>query len=92
MKPTVNANKTMQDMLRRKKEMEYAAMAHALSGQPLPDDFAQEYAALEKSVSEEALLSPSDLKLRQMNEKQYEAMAHALSGQPLPDDFGKDAD
>jgi transcriptional regulator of met regulon len=91
MQPTVNANNKMEEIIKRQDEMQYEAMAHALSGQPLPDDFVQEYAALEKSLAEEALLSPSDQALRQMNEMQYAAMAHALSGQPLPDDFGKAA-
>jgi len=91
MQPTVNPNndKTMQEMIKRQNEMQYTAMAHALSGQPLPDDFVQEYAALEKILAQAAVVTPSDDANRQ-NEMQYSAMAHALSGQPLPDDFGKD--
>ena len=32
-------------------EMQYAAMAHSLSGQPLPDDYAAEYADLEQQIN-----------------------------------------
>ncbi len=42
--------KTLQDMLKRQNEMQYAAMAHAQAGQPLPDDFTQEYAELEQEI------------------------------------------
>lgn len=42
--------KTLQEMLKKQNEMQYAAMAHAQAGQPLPDDFAQEYAELEKEI------------------------------------------
>lgn len=42
--------KTLQDMLKRQNEMQYAAMAHAQAGQPLPDEFTQEYAELEQEI------------------------------------------
>jgi|GEM_PF-3871853 hypothetical protein len=41
---------TLQEMLKKQNEMQYAAMAHAQAGQALPDDFAQEYAELEKEI------------------------------------------
>ncbi len=42
--------KTLQEMLKKQNEMQYAAMAHAQAGQQLPEDFAQEYAELEKEI------------------------------------------
>ena len=42
--------KTLQDMLKRQNEMQYAAMAHTQAGQPLPDDFTQEYTELEQEI------------------------------------------
>jgi len=42
--------KTLNEMLKKQNEMQYAAMAHAQAGQPLPDDFAHEYAELEKEI------------------------------------------
>lgn len=42
--------KTLKDMLKRQNEMQYAAMAHAQAGQPLPDDFTKEYMELEKEI------------------------------------------
>lgn len=43
---------TLNEMLKKQNEMQYAAMAHAQAGQPLPDDFAQEYAELEREIEE----------------------------------------
>lgn len=43
--------KTLQDMLKRQNEMQYAAMAHAQAGQQLPDDFTQEYTELEQEIA-----------------------------------------
>ena len=43
--------KTLQEMLKKQNEMQYAAMAHAQAGQQLPDDFAQEYAELEQEIA-----------------------------------------
>lgn len=42
--------KTLQEMLKKQNEMQYAAMAHAQAGQPLPDEFSREYAELEKEI------------------------------------------
>ncbi len=42
--------KTLKDMLKKQNEMQYAAMAHAQAGQPLPDDFTQEYLELEQEI------------------------------------------
>lgn len=87
MQPTVNANNRLEAMIQRQNEMQYEAMANALSGQPLTEDFIAEYAALEKKVAEESALSPSDRVLREQHELQYSAMAHALSGQPHHDEI-----
>jgi transcriptional regulator of met regulon len=92
MKPTINpsnmshSNGTLQDMLKRQDELQYAAMAHALSGQQLPDDLASEYATLEKSIKQ---LNAERL-LNRMNEMQYAAMAHAQTGQPLSEEFARE--
>jgi hypothetical protein len=42
--------RTLQEMLKKQNEMQYAAMAHAQAGQPLPDEFSREYAELEKEI------------------------------------------
>lgn len=42
--------KTLKDMLKKQSEMQYAAMAHAQAGQPLPDEFTHEYMELEKEI------------------------------------------
>lgn len=43
--------KILQDLLKKQNEMQYAAMAHAQAGQPLPDDFIQEYTELEQEIA-----------------------------------------
>ncbi len=43
--------KTLQDMLKKQNEMQYAAMAPAQAGQPLPDDFTKEYTELEQEIA-----------------------------------------
>ncbi len=42
--------KTLQEMQKKLNEMQYAAMANAQAGQPMPDDFTQEYLELEKEI------------------------------------------
>jgi len=44
MQSTSKPNETLQDLLKRQNEMQYAAMAHSQAGQPLPEEFAKEYA------------------------------------------------
>ena len=87
MQPTVNANTTLQAMIQRQNEMQYEAMANALSGQPLNDDFLAEYAALEKSLAKETTLSTSERSESELNKMQYAAMANALAGQPQPEEI-----
>lgn len=77
---------TLASLLKRQNEMQYMAMAHALSGQQLPTDFASEYFQLQKSIKA-AQIEEVTVKL---NDMQYSAMAHAHSGQTLPESFGRE--
>jgi hypothetical protein len=86
MQPKFSPEATLECMLKRQNEMQYMAMAHALSGQTLPPDFAAEYLALQKSIKTAQI----ELLETKLNDMQYSAMAHAHSGQTLPADFGRE--
>lgn len=50
MQSTSKPNESLEELLKKFHEMQYSAMAHAHSGQPLPDEFSKEFAELEKQI------------------------------------------
>ena len=90
MQPSMNTKQTLEDLIKsRLHEMQYEAMAHALSGQTVGAEFEAEYVRLEKILAEAAKSQLERIRNR-MQEMQYTAMAHALSGQELPSNFAKE--
>lgn len=45
-------NAVLEQLMKRQQELQYSAMACALSGQPVPEIEAAEYAALEEMIQE----------------------------------------
>lgn len=83
MQSTPNTNETLQELLKRQNEMQYAAMAHQLSGQALPENHANEYAAIERRIRQLTISA-------RMNELQFAAMAIEQAGQPMPEDLARE--
>ncbi|HEY9760266.1 MAG TPA: hypothetical protein V6C97_34230 [Oculatellaceae cyanobacterium] len=91
-----------QHMSERLSELQYAAMAHELSGLPVPQELLKEYQELEAKLSSHNTVpvnqigqpakTETDVErlTRQLGEMQYAAMAHALSGLPNDESFARE--